>query len=236
MEVKVPQLPESVADATLVAWHRKVGESVRRDENLVDLETDKVVLEVPAPADGVLREIRMADGATVTSGEVLAVIEPGATGAAPGATAAGETPAPKAEPSPPVAAGTSDKAAGAASPAPAAVNGGSAPKMGPAVRKLIDEHDLDPSKIEATGNRLTKSDVLDYLQATRASAVGVDHDAGPGSGDAHEPVAAERRCRPLTTAPPAAPPAPASPGTAPTPPAAPGPAAPSRRRPARPRG
>ena len=77
MEVKVPQLPESVADATLVAWHRKVGEAVRRDENLVDLETDKVVLEVPAPANGLLKEIRIADGATVTSGEVLAVIEPG---------------------------------------------------------------------------------------------------------------------------------------------------------------
>ena len=77
MEVKVPQLPESVADATLVSWHRKVGEAVRRDENLVDLETDKVVLEVPAPANGVLTEIRMSDGATVTSGEILAVIEPG---------------------------------------------------------------------------------------------------------------------------------------------------------------
>jgi 2-oxoglutarate dehydrogenase E2 component (dihydrolipoamide succinyltransferase) len=77
MEVKVPQLPESVTDATLVAWHRKVGEAVRRDENLVDLETDKVVLEVPAPANGVLKEIRQNDGATVTSGEVLAVIEPG---------------------------------------------------------------------------------------------------------------------------------------------------------------
>ena len=82
MEVKVPQLPESVADATLVAWHRKVGEAVRRDENLVDLETDKVVLEVPAPANGLLKEIRIADGATVTSGEVLAVIEPGEAAAA----------------------------------------------------------------------------------------------------------------------------------------------------------
>ncbi|MDX1563524.1 MAG: biotin/lipoyl-containing protein, partial [Gammaproteobacteria bacterium] len=77
MEVKVPQLPESVTDATLVAWHRKEGESVRRDENLVDLETDKVVLEVPAPADGVLKEIKTPDGATVTSGDVLAVLEPG---------------------------------------------------------------------------------------------------------------------------------------------------------------
>ena len=74
IEVKVPQLPESVADATLVTWHKKAGESVSRDENLVDLETDKVVLEVPAPSDGVLTEIKVEDGATVTSGQVLAVL------------------------------------------------------------------------------------------------------------------------------------------------------------------
>ena len=83
MEVKVPQLPESVTDATLVAWHRKVGDAVSRDENLVDLETDKVVLEVPAPANGVIRQILLEDGATVTSGEILAVIEPGGAGAEP---------------------------------------------------------------------------------------------------------------------------------------------------------
>ena len=71
IEVKVPQLPESVADATLVAWHKKAGDTVRREENLVDLETDKVVLEVPAPADGVIKQIVAADGAVVTSGQVL---------------------------------------------------------------------------------------------------------------------------------------------------------------------
>ncbi|HEX3603271.1 MAG TPA: biotin/lipoyl-containing protein, partial [Steroidobacteraceae bacterium] len=73
-EVRVPQLPESVADATLVSWHKKPGDSVVRDENLVDLETDKVVLEVPAPVAGVLKEIKLTDGTTVTSGQVLAVI------------------------------------------------------------------------------------------------------------------------------------------------------------------
>ena len=78
IEIKVPQLPESVADATLVAWHRKAGDSVSRDENLADLETDKVVLEVPAPTNGVLKEIRIQGGTTVTSGQVLAVIEEGA--------------------------------------------------------------------------------------------------------------------------------------------------------------
>ena len=85
IEVRVPQLPESVADATLVAWHKKPGDAVSRDENLVDLETDKVVLEVPAPAAGVLRELKVQNGATVTSGQVLAVLEEGAAAAAPAA-------------------------------------------------------------------------------------------------------------------------------------------------------
>src|ERR1700735_3933279 len=88
IEVRVPQLPESVADATLVSWHKKPGDAVARDENLVDLETDKVVLEVPAPVAGVLKEIKLGDGTTVTSGQVLAVIEETASAAAvPGASA-----------------------------------------------------------------------------------------------------------------------------------------------------
>ena len=77
IEVKVPQLPESVTDATLVSWHKKPGESVGRDENLVDLETDKVVLEVPAPSAGVIKELKVQTGATVTSGRVLAILEAG---------------------------------------------------------------------------------------------------------------------------------------------------------------
>jgi 2-oxoglutarate dehydrogenase E2 component (dihydrolipoamide succinyltransferase) len=82
IEVRVPQLPESVADATLVSWRKQPGDAVARDENLVDLETDKVVLEVPAPVAGVLKEIKLSDGTKVTSGQVLAVIEEGAPGAA----------------------------------------------------------------------------------------------------------------------------------------------------------
>ena len=78
IEVKVPVLPESVSDATIASWHKKPGDAVKRDENLVDLETDKVVLEVPAPADGVLKEIKQDTGATVTSQQLLAVIEEGA--------------------------------------------------------------------------------------------------------------------------------------------------------------
>src|SRR6478609_7371844 len=89
IEVRVPQLPESVADATLVAWRKQPGDAVQRDENLVDLETDKVVLEVPAPSSGTLKEIRVQNGATVTSGQVLAILEAGAVAAsAPGATTA----------------------------------------------------------------------------------------------------------------------------------------------------
>ncbi len=93
IEVRVPQLPESVADATLVAWRKQPGDTVARDENLVDLETDKVVLEVPAPASGVLKEIKAQNGATVTSGQLLAVIEEGGVAAAarPAAKAAAKT-------------------------------------------------------------------------------------------------------------------------------------------------
>ena len=75
IEVKVPQLPESVAEATLVSWHKKAGDAVRRDENLIDIETDKVVLELPAPESGVLKTIVKADGGTVTSNEVIATID-----------------------------------------------------------------------------------------------------------------------------------------------------------------
>ena len=88
IEIKVPQLPESVADATLVTWHKQVGQTVSRDENLADLETDKVVLEVPAPVSGVLKELRIVAGTSVTSGQVLAVLEEGAAAAAPAKAAA----------------------------------------------------------------------------------------------------------------------------------------------------
>ena len=81
LEVKVPVLPESVADGTIATWHKKVGDAVKRDENLLDLETDKVVLEVPAPANGVLRELKVESGATVTSGQLIAVLEERVAGA-----------------------------------------------------------------------------------------------------------------------------------------------------------
>src|SRR6266852_417756 len=106
IEIKVPELSESVAEATLLAWHKKVGESVKRDENLIDIETDKVVLELPAPADGVLAKIIKADGGTVKAGEVIATLdtEGKASAAAPAAAqtqAPGKSaPAPAAKPAP----------------------------------------------------------------------------------------------------------------------------------------
>src|SRR5512142_2000315 len=105
IEVKVPVLPESVSDATIATWNKKAGDAVSRDENLVDLETDKVVLEVPAPADGVLKEIKQQQGATVTSQQLLAIIEEGASATAaatpaPAAAAAAKAPAPAAAAAP----------------------------------------------------------------------------------------------------------------------------------------
>ena len=159
IEIKVPALPESVTDATLVGWHKKAGDRVSRDENLVDLETDKVVLEVPAPADGVLQEIRVEDGATVTAGDVLAVIAEGegAAEAEPAAAPAEETEAPaEAE----AATVGTERAAKAG-------------KTSPAVRRLLDEHDLDAAMVSGSGKggRITKSDVMDFLKADNSSDV-----------------------------------------------------------------
>src|SRR6188508_3558743 len=99
VEVKVPQLSESVAEATLLDWHKREGEPVKRDENLIDVETDKVVLELPAPSDGVLVKIVKNDGDSVTSGEVIAVIDTEAKGAATAAPAKAATdPAKAAQP------------------------------------------------------------------------------------------------------------------------------------------
>jgi 2-oxoglutarate dehydrogenase E2 component (dihydrolipoamide succinyltransferase) len=206
IEVKVPQLPESVADATLVAWHKKAGETVRREENLVDLETDKVVLEVPSPVDGVLKQIVAADGAVVTSGQVLALLEPGEVAAAPPAAgpklsaAKPATPsasAPAARPSPsPASAPAPARAAPSVAAAPiapattvaAAGRSGSQNRMGPAVRKLVEENDLDPGSIAGSGRegRITKGDVLNYIADHQATTVGLGQEMR-GEGDVAEP-------------------------------------------------
>jgi 2-oxoglutarate dehydrogenase E2 component (dihydrolipoamide succinyltransferase) len=162
IEVKVPQLPESVADATLVAWHKSPGDPVERDENLVDLETDKVVLEVPAPASGVLKEIRIQDGTTVTSGEVLAVLEEGGAAAAKGGEGEKATEQPETS-----RAGTGagesrkDDQEGAA-----AAKGRGATRLSPSVRRLVEEHDIEPAEIDGSGKdgRITKADVVSFIE------------------------------------------------------------------------
>jgi 2-oxoglutarate dehydrogenase E2 component (dihydrolipoamide succinyltransferase) len=178
IEVRVPQLPESVADATLVVWHKKPGDAVARDENLVDLETDKVVLEVPAPTAGILREIKLGDGTTVTSGQVLAVIDEGAT-AVPGASAPAIMAAPGG------ATSSAQEASGAKSPAP----GASAAKLSPAAKRVVEENKLDPSTVLGSGRdgRVSKSDVVNYLSAKDATPA--QPKAPPATARAQSPAA-----------------------------------------------
>jgi 2-oxoglutarate dehydrogenase E2 component (dihydrolipoamide succinyltransferase) len=169
IEVRVPQLPESVADATLVSWHKQPGDAVARDENLVDLETDKVVLEVPAPVAGVIAEIKQHDGTTVTSGQLLALIEEAA--AVPGASA----PAIMAS-----AAGAATPAADAAKPATAGASAGplatpgadGAAKLSPAAKRVAEENQLDPKSLVGSGRdgRVSKSDVVNFLASKDAVA------------------------------------------------------------------
>src|ERR1700679_1989774 len=162
IEVRVPQLPESVADATIVSWHKKPGDAVARDENLVDLETDKVVLEVPAAAAGVLKEIKLGDGTTVTSGQVLALIEEGAT-AVPGASAPAVMAAPGGAATPATAAVAAAKEA--AKPDAAAA------KLSPAAKRVVEENKVDPKAVSGSGRdgRVSKSDVVNYLSAKDAA-------------------------------------------------------------------
>jgi 2-oxoglutarate dehydrogenase E2 component (dihydrolipoamide succinyltransferase) len=150
-EIKVPQLPESITDATLVAWHKKPGDAVKRDENLADLETDKVVLEVPAPANGVLVELKVQTGAVVTAGQLLALVEEGAQTVAAPAVA---------------------KAAPPAEELKATGTDGSKEKLSPSVRRLIEENRLDAAAIPASGRdgRLTKSDVVDFISRKPGTA------------------------------------------------------------------
>jgi 2-oxoglutarate dehydrogenase E2 component (dihydrolipoamide succinyltransferase) len=160
MEIRVPQLPESVADAVLVAWRKQPGEAVSRDESLADLETDKVVLEVPAPAAGVIKEFKVQPGATVKSGDLLAIFEEGAAAVAPAKAA-------KSAKSAPVA-------ATAAPAAPAA-------KLGPAARRLVEENQVDPATVAGSGRdgRITKADVAAHVAREVAPAAVSAAAAGP---------------------------------------------------------
>jgi 2-oxoglutarate dehydrogenase E2 component (dihydrolipoamide succinyltransferase) len=150
IDIKAPTFPESVADGTVATWHKQPGEACSADELIVDIETDKVVLEVVAPADGVLKEIVKGEGDTVLSEEVIAIFEAGAVAAAPAAQA------PVAE----------------AADAPSAEVTTDADKIGPAARKLIEENGLDASKIQGSGKNggITKEDVQNFLKNKPAAA------------------------------------------------------------------
>ena len=160
VEIKVPQLPESVTEGTLGDWHKQVGDSVAVDENIVDLETDKVVLEIVASKAGVIKSIEYASGDTVKSGDVLGVIDTEATAqasSAPEPTAAAEEAAP-------------EQAAPAAAAAETAADTAAA-KAGPAVRKLLSEHNLSVDDVQGSGKKgaVLKEDVERHLQQQSAS-------------------------------------------------------------------
>jgi 2-oxoglutarate dehydrogenase E2 component (dihydrolipoamide succinyltransferase) len=163
IEVKVPVLPESVSDATIASWHKNPGDAVKRDENLVDLETDKVVLEVPAPADGVLKEIRAKQGDTVGSQDVIAVIEEGAVAQAAPAEAKKAEAAPKREAVPAPAAGPGTRDTG---PAKAASG-----NLSPAAARLASEEKIDVSQVQGTGRggQVTKEDLVNYQRTPQPS-------------------------------------------------------------------
>jgi len=157
IEVKVPQLSESVAEATLLSWHKKQGELVKRDENLIDIETDKVVLELPAPDSGVLSKVIKGDGSTVASNEVIATIDTdGKAVAGAAASAATAASAPRAADKPPAPSAASVKA--------------EVPTVMPAARKIAADNSLDTSQISGSGRggRVTKEDVVTRLQAPQA--------------------------------------------------------------------
>lgn len=151
IEVKTPQLPESVADAVIAAWHKQPGDQVAQDENLVDIETDKVVLEVPAPQSGVLKEIHEQEGATVVAGQLLGLLDPA------GATKPAATKEPEDKPAEPVAAAAAPKSEPSSKQGPAA---------SPSVRKMLQEHELRPESIKGSGKggRILKEDVVAHLQ------------------------------------------------------------------------
>ncbi len=167
IELKVPVLPESVSDATIASWHKKAGDAVKRDENLVDLETDKVVLEVPSPVDGVLKEIRHQVGDTVNSEQIIAIIEEGATAAASAPAPAAAAPAPAAAAPKAAAKGSED--------------------LSPAGLRVATEEKIDPSRVTGTGRdgRVTKEDLVNYSKGGSAPAA-------PASAPAAKPTPGAR--------------------------------------------
>ena len=157
VQVKVPQLSESVSEATLLAWHKKPGEQVHRDENLIDVETDKVVLELPSPVDGVLVSIVKGDGSTVVAGEEIATIDTEASASVAAAASPGAKP---------------QAAAVSPTPAPSPAASREDARLMPAARKLVEESGADVTRISGSGRdgRILKGDVLAQLAAPAAAA------------------------------------------------------------------
>ena len=173
IEIKVPVLPESVSDAVIATWHKKAGDAVKRDENIVDLETDKVVLEVPSTVDGVIKELKFAEGATVLSQQVIAVIEEGAAAPAPAQAQAPE-PAPAAgaqQVQPKAEAAKANEAAPASTtPVPVA----SSPDLPPGARFAATTASVNPADVAGTGRRgaVTKEDIVNYASGKTAGVAG----------------------------------------------------------------
>lgn len=181
-EIKVPVLPESVSDATIATWHKKPGDAIKRDENLVDLETDKVVLEVPSTVDGVLKEIKFKEGDTVTSQQVIAVIDEGVVGGASAPTApvaaeaaptkAAKEPAAGAQEVQPKAEAAKAEAAAPSSTKPAPVASGN--ELPPGAKFTAAKEGIDPAQVEGTGRRgaVTKEDIVNYASGKTAGVGG----------------------------------------------------------------
>ena len=177
VDITVPQLGESVTEATVANWFKKQGDAVKMDEALVELETDKVTMEVYAPADGVLAEVVAGEGTDVEVGALLARLNEGAAGAAPSEAPAAEAPA--AAPAEPEAPAEDAKADGADM------------ALSPAVSKLIKENNLDPTAIKGTGKdgRLLKGDVLAFMEAKESAP------AAPSKAAEPAPAGRAGRCR-----------------------------------------
>ena len=175
VEVKVPLLPESVSEATVAVWHKKVGDSVTIDENIVDIETEKVVLEVPSTVDGVIKEIKFEEGATVGEQEVLAIIEEGAK-----ADASSDKKESKSDASE----SAQDTKAADTDDSDDDGDDSDADKLSPAVKKLVAENDIDPSSIKGTGKngRLLKDDVVKAIENKKSSSKSGSDQASSDSG------------------------------------------------------
>lgn len=156
VEIKVPVLPESVADATIAKWYKKAGEFIKRDENLVDLETDKVMLEVPAPRDGIIEQLVVSEGAVVTANQVIALLKEGSAAEA-------SAPAAKTEATPVAATSV--------------VKNEVVQELSPSVRRIVAENEIDVSQLKGTGKggRITKQDVTTSILPTAASVSNIGH-------------------------------------------------------------